>query len=142
MFKKILVAIDLLELVFARRAIKAAVALAKQNNAALKVMTVLPGYSMPLVAGFFPKDYESKAKEAAASQLDAFVAKHVPDALKVSSAVLEGHAYEQVLKMADKWKANLIVMGAHSPELKDYLLGPNAARVVRHAKQSVLVVRG
>jgi hypothetical protein len=33
-------------------------------------------------------------------------------------------------------------MTAHSPDLKDYLLGPNAARVVRHANQSVMVIRG
>jgi nucleotide-binding universal stress UspA family protein len=35
----------------------------------------------------------------------------------------------------------MIVMASHRPELKDYLLGPNAARVVRHAECSVLVVR-
>ena len=32
-------------------------------------------------------------------------------------------------------------MSANRPELKDYLLGPNAARVVRHSDVSVLVVR-
>ena len=37
--------------------------------------------------------------------------------------------------------ATLIVIGAHRPDLKDYLLGPHAARVVRHAECSVLVVR-
>jgi nucleotide-binding universal stress UspA family protein len=37
--------------------------------------------------------------------------------------------------------ADLIVLAAHRPELKDYLLGPNASRVVRHAKCSVYVIR-
>ncbi|HYZ26966.1 MAG TPA: universal stress protein [Geminicoccaceae bacterium] len=37
--------------------------------------------------------------------------------------------------------AGLIVMGSHHPELKDYLLGPNAAKVMRHADCSVTVVR-
>lgn len=41
----------------------------------------------------------------------------------------------------DMLGADLIVMASQRPELKDYLLGPNAARVVRHAEQSVLVVR-
>ena len=45
------------------------------------------------------------------------------------------------MKAADKLKCDLIVMASHRPELKDYLLGPNAARVVRHARQSVFVVR-
>jgi nucleotide-binding universal stress UspA family protein len=35
----------------------------------------------------------------------------------------------------------MIVMASHRPEMSDYLLGANAARVVRHAKISVLVVR-
>ena len=37
--------------------------------------------------------------------------------------------------------AELIVMASHRPELRDYLIGPNAARVMRHADASVLVVR-
>ena len=37
--------------------------------------------------------------------------------------------------------AELILIGAHSPELKDYLLGSNAARIVRHSPKSVLVLR-
>ena len=32
-------------------------------------------------------------------------------------------------------------MASHRPELRDYLIGPNAARVMRHADASVLVVR-
>ena len=36
---------------------------------------------------------------------------------------------------------DLIVIGAHKPDFKDYLLGPNAARVVRHSHCSVHVVR-
>jgi nucleotide-binding universal stress UspA family protein len=32
-------------------------------------------------------------------------------------------------------------MGSGRPELADYLLGPNADKVVRHAKCSVMAVR-
>ena len=46
-----------------------------------------------------------------------------------------------ILDLAEKIGADLIVMASHRPELKDYLLGPNAARVVRHAECSVMVVR-
>jgi nucleotide-binding universal stress UspA family protein len=49
--------------------------------------------------------------------------------------------YEEILATARDLKADLIVMASHRPELKDYLLGPNAARVVRHSDVSVLVVR-
>ena len=46
-----------------------------------------------------------------------------------------------ILATAKKVRADLIVMAAHRPEFRDYLLGPNAYRVVRHAECSVLVVR-
>ena len=52
-----------------------------------------------------------------------------------------GTIYDEILAVADEIGADLIVMASHRPALRDYLLGPNAARVVRHAKQSVLVVR-
>jgi len=32
-------------------------------------------------------------------------------------------------------------MASHRPQLADYLLGPNAARVLRHSKVTVMVVR-
>jgi len=32
-------------------------------------------------------------------------------------------------------------MASHRPALKDFLLGPNAAKVVRHAKCAVMVIR-
>ena len=34
-----------------------------------------------------------------------------------------------------------IVIGAHRPAVSDFLLGPNTARIVRHAECSVNVVR-
>ena len=56
--------------------------------------------------------------------------------------VTAGNVYESIINVGKKIHADLIVMSAHRPELKDYLLGPNAARVVRHSDRSVLVVRG
>lgn len=53
----------------------------------------------------------------------------------------EGSVYESILSVAQKTKVDLIVMESQRKELKQYLLGPNAARVVRHAACSVLVVR-
>jgi nucleotide-binding universal stress UspA family protein len=55
--------------------------------------------------------------------------------------VATGKAYEEILHAAREAGSDLIVIGSHKPELRDYLLGPNAARVVRHSKCSVYVVR-
>jgi len=47
-----------------------------------------------------------------------------------------------VLEEAEACKADLIVMGSHRPAMATYLLGSNAARIVRHAPCSVMVLRG
>lgn len=52
-----------------------------------------------------------------------------------------GSVYREILRIAREIDADLIVMASHRPEMKDYLIGPNAARIVRHATCSVLVVR-
>jgi nucleotide-binding universal stress UspA family protein len=52
-----------------------------------------------------------------------------------------GSIYKEILRVAKEAHADVIVMASHRSELSDYLLGPNAARVVRHADCSVMVVR-
>jgi len=52
-----------------------------------------------------------------------------------------GHPYQTILEEAEKRGVELIVIASHKPGLQDYLLGSTAAKVVRHAKCSVLVVR-
>ena len=74
-------------------------------------------------------------------KLHEFVDANVPAEMKVQHIVGEGNVYEVILSIADKINTDVIAVAAHRPELKDYLLGPNAARVVRHAKCSVMVVR-
>ena len=56
-------------------------------------------------------------------------------------SVAQGTVYKIVIDTADGIGADLIVMASHRPERRDYLLGANAARVVRHSEKSVLVVR-
>jgi len=73
--------------------------------------------------------------------LHKFVADRVPDGIKVQHIVADGTIYKTIIDTAEDIGADLIVMGSHRPELQDYLLGPNAARVVRHSSKSVLVVR-
>ena len=55
--------------------------------------------------------------------------------------VSEGTVYDQIIRVSHALNIDAIIVGAHRPELKDYLIGPNAARVARHAPQSVFVVR-
>ncbi len=96
---------------------------------------------MSIISQYFPENFEKEVGEKVLARLKDFVADKVPDELSVQHIVGEGSVCEVILNMSETVEADLIVMASHRPELKDYLLGPNAARVVRHAKCSVMVVR-
>ena len=124
-----------------RKSLPAAIEFCRTFSARLHVMTVVPDFAMSVIGSFFPADFETKMIEDYNAKLHAFVAKPVPDGTDVHHIDRYGTVYEEILKAAAKIKADLIVMASHRPELRDYLLGPNAARVVRHSGCSVLVVR-
>jgi nucleotide-binding universal stress UspA family protein len=47
-----------------------------------------------------------------------------------------------VIDEAKESAVDLIVVTSHRPQMSTYLLGSNAAKIVRHATCSVLVLRG
>lgn len=141
MYSTILLPIDLNDEGSWHKALPAAVRLAEAFGARIHVMTVIPDFGMSIVGSFFPSGYEDHAKAEAVRHLDAFVAERVPPHLLGGREVAQGSIYHEILHAAAARGADLIVMGAHRPDLADYLLGPNAARVVRHSRRSVLVVR-
>ena len=55
--------------------------------------------------------------------------------------VMIGSPSRQILELAEKEKADLIIIGSHRPDFTNYLIGATADRVVRHAECSVLVDR-
>jgi len=62
--------------------------------------------------------------------------------IKVESAVRNGDARAEIVDEAEKWAADLVVMGSHGyTAIKRLLLGSVALSVVSHAPCSVEVVR-
>ncbi len=59
----------------------------------------------------------------------------------VDIAVVSGHAGRTILDFAGEQGIDCIVMNSHRPDLTDYFLGSTAARVVRHARCAVHVLR-
>ena len=96
---------------------------------------------MSIVGTYFDKSFEEKALREGAEKLKEFLDEHGPEDVAISPHIAHGTIYDEILRLANKLDCDLIVMASHRPELQDYLLGPNSARVVRHAKQSVFVVR-
>lgn len=141
MYSDILVSVDLGDEKAEEKTIRTAVDYAKVFGARLHVMTVVPDFGMSLVGGFFPKDHEKQALEHANELLHDFTRKHVPDEIPHRHIVGHGSIYREIIRYAEICTADLIVLSAKSPGPEDYLIGPNAARVVRHSTRSVLVVR-
>lgn len=123
--------------------LKKAAQLAAMEEAQLDVITVVPDYGTSLVGGFFNEDHHDQMMAEAKKQLNAQVVGALGEAANanVRHIIAFGKTYEEVLNTAKKAGSTLIVVGAHKPDFADYLLGPNAARVVRHSKCSVYVVR-
>ena len=142
MYTNILLPIDLNSTETQETAVGMAIQIAERFGAKLHVMAVMPSLGVGVVSSFFPEDYEEKVLAAAETELQNFLHQRMPEGIAVEFAVASGTIYKEVLDYAGQIKADLIVMASHRPELKDYLIGPNAARVVRHADCSVLVVRG
>ena len=140
MYKHILIPIDVSN-DQEERALDVAISLAQLYGATLHVMTVAPDFGMSIVGQFFPEGFEDKAIEAMREALVKRTDMAVPKEVSVQNIVAHGGVYEEILRAAKAVSADLIVIGASRPALKDYLLGPNAARVVRHAPVSVMVVR-
>lgn len=117
--------------------------LADLDGAKLDVITVVPDFGASLVGAYFEEHHVKTARDSAAQRLNDAVRAVIGDDANdlVRHIVATGSVYEEVLKAAKLAGADLIVIGAHRPDLKDYLLGPNAARVVRHSDCSVYVVR-
>lgn len=141
MYTTILVPVDLRQESSWRPALPIAIDQARRYGARLHLMTVVPDITLTLAAAHIPKEANRRVVEDARRRLEAFAGEQVPPELQPAVEVRQGSVYGEILDHARKIDADLIVMASHRPELRDYLIGPNAARVVRHAPCSVLVVR-
>ncbi len=65
----------------------------------------------------------------------------VPRPHRGKSIVRNGVVFDEVVAQAKRSNADAIMMASAKPRLRSYLLGSNAAKVVRHAPCSVFVVR-
>ncbi len=60
---------------------------------------------------------------------------------KVSTFLREGKPYEVILRVADEWYADIIVIGTHGKgQLSRLLLGSVTEKVIKHSKKPVFIV--
>jgi len=142
-FEKIMVATDGSE--SAKKAVDTAVGIAKECEKKLYAVHVI---SMEFLYETLPTDEEleeafqeklmTEGKQATACVENVGKAANV----EVESVILRGIPAEEIIGFAEKNDIDLIVIGTHGlTGIKRFLLGSVAEKVVRHATNSVLVVR-
>lgn len=149
MTMKILVPIDLADMATMGKVLDSAIQQAQATNSGLTVMTVIPNmvtgidwrYAIRGETGGSEEYDVREIVEEALTRLNQVVAERTPAGMKVDTIARHGTVYEQVLEVAKEIAADQIVIGAHRPAVADFLLGPNTARIVRHATCSVNVIR-
>ncbi len=136
MYNSILVPIDLSELDKGKMEIDLARKLAGKDAriCLLNVVVDIPAY----LSANLPQGVVNTAKRDARETLEALIR---AAGIKAEAAVRSGKPGPGILAAADECDADLIIIGSHKPGLQDYFLGSTAARVVRHAQCTVLVLR-
>lgn len=144
MNRTILVPIDISDSELTQRVIAHVEAEARIDDAQVHFLTVIP--SLPYYASLgLAYSAELPAMDAlkaeAKYQLEEIVKKFNIPTDRVHVHVAEGAPKDKILEIAKKLPADMVIIASHRPDITTYLLGSNAAAVVRHAECSVLVVR-
>ena len=136
MYKTILVPIDMSHVVEG----KANINLAAQHAAdgakiiLLNVVEEIPTWA----AAQLPADIIDQSFDAVRNDMKAIAN---ASGMKMEVEVRAGHSYNTILDVAKENNVDLIIIASHRPGFQDYFLGSTAAKVVRHADCSVMVVR-
>lgn len=100
----------------------------------LHVLDAVPAFVAAQIPRSAVDDHWAEAREKATA-----LAHAVDKDAKV--VIRQGPAANVILQEAEAIGADAIVLGAHRPDLRDYLIGSTASKVVRHAQCSVIVDR-
>jgi universal stress protein F len=136
MYKSILVPIALDHSGRSTPAVNAALALRSDEGriTLLHVVESIPNYA----SNYIPDSVLEQNKEEAETRLGVMAQElDVP----TKTSVVWGHAASTILQYAGDHDIDCIVIASHRPGLQDYFLGSTAARVVRHARCNVHVLR-
>lgn len=130
-----------------RPAFERALALARDSRAEVVVAHVLAPVIPMVGEGYIPPQtydaIETAARKSAAKKLDALVARARKAGVRARALLLDGSAYDRIVRAAKSQHADLIVMGTHGRSgLARLVIGSVASRVVASAPCPVMTVRG
>jgi nucleotide-binding universal stress UspA family protein len=138
-YSKILIAVDNSE--YSMRAAKKGLVLAHQLNAQTALLYVIDTSKAlgNVEAGLLPETALLVLKKEAQQTLDGLATMYNGDA--IIKLMPEGHPTKDIIRTAETWGADLIVMGTHGRTgLSHLLIGSVANYVVKHSKIPVMIV--
>ena len=136
MFKNILVPIDPAHGEVAPRILAVARHLAGDDGriTLLTVLEPIPSF----IVSQIPEDILAANRAEAQERLNALARR---EGVEGRVVLRQGAPSTEILEEAADIGADAIVLGSHRPDYTDYFLGSTAARVVRHARCTVVVER-
>jgi len=142
MYKTILLPIDLNEEGFSHVAAKHACTLAKISGATIHLLNVLPTSQLPMVSAHFPASVLQEIRKSAHTALQEFAKNYIDGGIPTQLHMMEGKPSKEIIKAAERYNADLIVMPSHKrAKLELAVIGSVAARVVSSASINVMVIK-
>jgi len=141
MFNKILVPVDMSSPEPGAKSCAQARQMQEAWGAEVKLLSVVPGYSMPLVSTFFPEDAMEKMQATVLADLQKVAGKYFDNVPECE--VISGKRSQEILRFADEWKPDLIVFGCRPKDMVggELMLGSVGLSVSEKAKCNVLIAR-
>lgn len=141
MFNKILVPVDLSSPEPGARSCPLARKMVDESGSTVHLLSVMPGYSMPLVSTFFPADAMEKMERTVLADLKKVGEQFFDN--NPDCSVVSGKRSQEILRFADEWKPDLIIFGCRPKEMAggELMLGSVGLSVSEKAKCNVLIAR-
>lgn len=140
MFKKILVPVDIDYPNAARAVYQKAAKIAGFMDAEVKLISVMPGFGMPIVASYITEEVRQKAYDRFKGSLEAFITENCDK--PVPFTIRTGKNWEEIINAADKWGADLIVVYHNQRrEINEVFSRSCSQKVANNANCSVLRLR-
>jgi nucleotide-binding universal stress UspA family protein len=140
MFKKILVPVDLDYADAATAVYRNAASLAAMSGAEIRLLSVMPGFGMPIVSSFITEEVRKEAAERFQKVMEDFIRENCRESVSYRIAV--GKNWEEIIRAADRWGADLIVVYHNRRhDINEVFSRSCTQRVTDHAHCSVLRLR-
>jgi nucleotide-binding universal stress UspA family protein len=136
--KKMLIAVD--DGPTSERVASKGFQLGQQLNSEIALISVVDTTALMTDSGMTPGELADIRKNDLKKSQQMLIDKVFKD-YKVWTFVEEGKPFEAILKVAEEWEADLIVLGTHGRTgLSHLLMGSVAEKVIRHSTKPIFIV--